>query len=895
MLFGITKNILTRIQIRTIINKRFNMVLKQVYDDTNFTEIRLPTTCKPSCYSVTLEPDLKAFTFKGQVGIDVEVTQSLDQIVLNAAALNFRSASYVASGETFEVSQVISSDQTETAVLKFDKPLKAGTGKLNIAFDGTLNDKMKGFYRSKYVTTEGEERYAAVTQFEPTDARRAFPCWDEPAAKAKFDITLVVDVDRVALSNMNVIEEKTNDDGKKVVKFATTPIMSTYLVACVVGEFDHVEGVCKNRPVKVFTQLAKKELGQFALDVAIKSILYYEQYFEVPYPLPKMDLIAIPDFSAGAMENWGLVTYRETCLLVDPKNTSTQAKQYIALVVAHEIAHQWFGNLVTMEWWTHLWLNEGFASFMEFLCVDHVFPEYDIWTQFVTDSYSKALELDALHNSHPIEVPVNHPSEIDAIFDDISYNKGASVIRMLHNYISDECFRSGMKAYLTKFAYSNASTEDLWEALEAASSKPVSKVMSQWTKQKGFPWLSVTCKTEGTSTVVKVNQNKFASDGKITPEESNLTWMIPLAVTTGASPSETAKEILLEKASDEIKLEDVDDNWVKFNPGTIGLYRTAYPEEMMTKLRPAISKKTLPPLDRFGIQSDFFALCQAGNVSTVELLKLLNAFSGENNYTVWSSIDNCLSRLNILFSHTDYQELFHSYGRKLYNEIFQKLTWTPPQNESHTDALTRALVIGRLVSFGDQAVIAKAKKLFADHLSKTSLIPADLRSAVYRAVAAYGDDEMFESIFKIYRESDLHEEKNRAARALGYSKDKARIKRVIDFAMSNEVRDQDKVFVIISVAMTTEGRDAAWDLFRTRTNDLKERYSGGWLMLRLIKYSTENFASEEKALEVLKFFTDNQFPGADRTVQQSVETIRLNADWLKRDSSTTKSYLSSSS
>lgn len=332
-------------------------------------------------------------------------------------------------------------DKREIVDLNFASAISVGPGVLELTFDGVLSDKMKGFYRSKYQAPDGQERYAAVTQFEPTDARRCFPCWDEPALKATFDMTLIVPKDRVALSNTNEVSNKAdpNDSNLKVVKFATTPIMSTYLVAIVVGEFEFIEGkTSEGLQVRVFTPVGKTEQGVFALDVATKAVPFYSGYFGIPYPLPKLDLIAIADFSAGAMENWGLVTYRESCLLVDPQNTSSLRKQWIGLVVAHEIAHMWFGNLVTMEWWTDLWLNEGFATFMEFLCIDNLFPEYNIWTQFVTDTYTPALALDALHNSHPIEVPVGNPSEIDEIFDEISYHKGASVIRMLHRYISNE-------------------------------------------------------------------------------------------------------------------------------------------------------------------------------------------------------------------------------------------------------------------------------------------------------------------------------------------------------------------------------------------------------------------------------------------------------------------------
>lgn len=299
---------------------------------------------------------------------------------------------------------------------------------------------MKGFYRTKYSSPEGEVRYGASTHFEATNARRAFPCWDEPALKATFDITLIVPKDRVGLSNSKEISKNSDpvSPSLNIIKFATTPLMSTYLVAFTVGEYDYLENKTDELTIRVYTPVGKANQGEFALNVARKSVSFYATYFGIPYPLQKMDLIAIADFGIGAMENWGLITFRETCLLVDSQNSSAVRKQWTGLTIAHEIAHMWFGNLVTMDWWTDLWLKEGFASFMEFLSIDHLFPEFDIWTQFVTDTYSPALSSDALHNSHPIEVPVGNPSEIDEIFDDISYDKGASIIRMLHHYIKNE-------------------------------------------------------------------------------------------------------------------------------------------------------------------------------------------------------------------------------------------------------------------------------------------------------------------------------------------------------------------------------------------------------------------------------------------------------------------------
>ncbi|XP_022253122.1 puromycin-sensitive aminopeptidase-like [Limulus polyphemus] len=674
---------------------------------------RLPTSVLPIHYNINFKPDLQKLVFEGHETIKIEVKNETSVVVLNVLELQVKLARFTREGGLEQnATNIKVSQDDERLILTFDQPLTVGKGELYLEFCGVLNEKMKGFYRSKYTTLEGEVRYAAVTQFEPTDARRAFPCWDEPALKATFDISLIAAKDLVTLSNMNIVSSKpvaTNPELKEV-QFATSPVMSTYLVAVVVGEFDYVEEQSGDGvQVRVYTPVGKQEQGRFALEVACKALPFYKQYFNIAYPLPKMDLIAISDFSAGAMENWGLVTYRETCLLVDPQNTSADRKQWIALVVGHELAHQWFGNLVTMEWWTHLWLNEGFASFIEFLCVNHLFPEYEIWTQFVTDVYTRALELDALHNSHPIEVPVGHPSEIDEIFDDISYNKGASVIRMLHRFLGDEVFSKGMNTYLTRHMYKNAQTEDLWQALEDASQKPVAAIMSSWTKQKGFPVVSVSCRQDGKNKILSLTQEKFCADGNA--EGDNLRWLVPINITTAKSPEQIVKQVLLEAPSMEILIENVEPNeWVKH---------------------------------------------------------------------------------------------------------------------------------------------------------------------------------------QLYREADLHEEKDRISRALGAVQDEASIRRVLEFAISDEVRSQDTVFVIISAAMTKAGRELAWQFFKEKKDELQKRYEGGFLISRLVKYVTENFATEEKAQEIGEFFSKNPFPGTERTIQQSLETIRLNEKWLSRDADAIKTYLTS--
>ncbi|XP_078355734.1 puromycin-sensitive aminopeptidase-like, partial [Oculina patagonica] len=772
---------------------------------------RLPTSVLPKNYKLTLKPNLTEFTFTGEEVIDVEVKEETNTVTINCLDINVKSASFSVGEHNYPSSNIIHNKEEETVIVSFSLPLPLGRGLLSLNFTGELNDKLKGFYRCKYTGEDGNQKFCAVTHFEPTGARRAFPCWDEPTIRATFDITLVVPKDRVALSNMNLTEEKdyTDDTSLKVVKFARTPIMSTYLVAFVVGEFDYVEGKDSDGvTIRVYTAKGKAIQGKFALEVAKKCLPFYKEYFGIGYLLPKLDLIAIQDFVIGAMENWGLVTYRETCLLIDPKDSSAAAKQYVALVVGHELAHMWFGNLVTVEWWTHLWLKEGFASWIEYLLVDHCFPEFDVWTQFVSTDFASALKLDALCNSHPIEVPVGHPGEIEEIFDTISYNKGASIIRMLHQYVGDQDFRKGLNHYLKKFEYSAASTDDLWASLSHASSKPVAAVMDTWTKQMGFPVLSVTAEQKGKSFQLTISQRKFSADGA-TKDSSQ--WKVPIAVCTSASPTQPVVETLLEKDSCTVVVNGVGkDQWIKVNPGQVGFYRVQYSSAMLELLLPAINDNSVPPRDRLGLQSDLFALAQAGLASTTEFLKLAEQFKNETNYTVWNDLTANLSNLAKLLQNTGFYPSFQTFCVKLYEQIASKVGWDPKDGEGHLDALLRGLVLGCMGRSGDQATIAEARKRFDAHCKGESTIPADLRSAVYSTVLKHGDDVTLDSMMKLFREADLDEEKVRIMRCMGAVLQPELIKKVLDFSMSSEVRSQDTVFVIAGVTGSLLGRELAW-------------------------------------------------------------------------------------
>ncbi|XP_021340205.1 puromycin-sensitive aminopeptidase-like [Mizuhopecten yessoensis] len=859
---------------------------------------RLPLDACPVNYSIRLQPNLKSFTFDGLEDIQLKVKKSLTSITLNCCDIDVKEASYQADGSADKIKGEISYTK-EDEIVKFSFPseIQPGNGTLSVSFDGELNDKMKGFYRSKYTSPDGEERIGAVTQFEATDARRAFPCWDEPAVKATFDVTLVVPNDRVALSNMPVKSESPlgGDTKWKVMTYERTPVMPTYLLAFVVGEYDFVEardadGVL----IRVYTPVGKKEQGQFALDVAVKTLPFYNKYFKIAYPLPKMDLIAIADFAAGAMENWGLVTYRETALLIDPTTSSAKTCQWVALVVGHELAHQWFGNLVTMEWWTHLWLNEGFASWIEYLCVDHCFPEFDIWTQFVNQDLGRALELDALHNSHPIEVAVGHPDEVDEIFDAISYSKGASVIRMLHDYIGDEDFRKGMNQYLTKFQYSNAFTEDLWDALGKASGKPVKDIMSTWTQQMGFPVIKVEEKQEGNSRILTLTQEKFCADGQL-PEGCTSKWLTPISICSSSSPGSPVKRILMEDKTTTVTLENVKPgDWVKLNGGTVGVYRVQYTPATLEAMIPAVRDRTISPRDRLGPQSDLFALARAGMVSSVDAFKVSSAFVNENNYTVWVDLSMNLGGQGMLLQYTDAEQAYKTFCLNLFKNVYQTIGWEAKEGESPLNAMLRDLVLSKMGRCGDSDVVAEANRRFEAHVSGTTLLSANLRSPVYITVLSNGNEETYNKMLQLYDAADMQEEKVRISRSLGCIKSPEIKKKVLKFAMSEKVRSQDTVFVIAGITGSVEGREIAWQFLQDNWAALHDRYKGGFLLSRLVKTTTENFVTEERAKDIEKFFEEHSAPAAERTIQQSCENIRLNAKWIQRDSVKVSEFLKNS-
>lgn len=574
----------------------------------------------------------------------LEVQEETDSISLNTLEIDIHSTTVSADGNEVTSSPKITYDEgTQITTASFDKSISPGAKiQLTQTFTGYLNDKMAGFYRSSYKDRDGSTKYLATTQMEPTDARRAFPCFDEPALKAQYTITLVTDKHHTCLSNMDPASEKEVDSKvtgrkRKAVKFNKTPLMSTYLLAFIIGELNCIETKNFRVPVRVFATPDKDiEHGRFSLDLAAKTLEFYEKTFDSPFPLPKMDMVAIPDFSAGAMENWGLITYRVVDVLYDEKTSGASTKQRVAEVVQHELAHQWFGNLVTMDFWDGLWLNEGFATWMSWYSCNKFYPEWHVWQSYVTDTLQGALSLDSLRSSHPIEVPVKRADEINQIFDAISYSKGSCVLRMISKYLGEQTFMEGIRRYLKKHAYGNTQTGDLWAALSDASGKPVEKVMDIWTKNVGYPVVSVTEDEQSNS--ISVKQNRFLRTGDVKPEEDKTLFPVFLGLRTKNGVDE---DLTLSEREHDYKVPDLD--FFKLNADHSGIYRTSYTPARLAKLGQAAKDGLLTVEDRAGMIADAGALASSGYQKTSGILSLLKNFDGETEFVVWAEL---LSRIS---------------------------------------------------------------------------------------------------------------------------------------------------------------------------------------------------------------------------------------------------------
>ncbi len=838
---------------------------------------KLPKSVRPTEYAIWIRPDIEKLTFAGHESIKLKVEQPTREIIFNALEIAISEARV--DDKALPSSSVKIDSAKELITIALPEELSAGEHTLALNFTGKINQFGRGLFYGKYQEQgTGEKKMFLGTQFEATDARRFFPCWDEPTFRATFQLTAVVLENWMAVSNMPIASEKQVEGGREV-SFKPTPSMASYLNVLCAGEFDAVESEVEGVKLRVITTKGKAESGRYALESTAKILRYYNEYFGVPYPLPKLDQIAIPGGFGGAMENWGGITYYETALLFDPKNSSAATKQRVFEVIAHEVAHQWFGDLVTMAWWDNLWLNEGFASWMGSKCTAHFNPQWEVWLQKsiprdpsrrIGIPKETAMEGDARATTHPIQQKVATEAEANSAFDDITYKKGQSFIRMLESFLGEEAFRDGIRRYMQAHKYSNSTTADLWDALSEASHQTVDKIAAGWTEQPGFPL--VTVKREANDTV-SLTQERFTVNFR---DESTALWKIPLTyLVEGASAPAT---LLLEEKT--ATLPDVPaDRALKLNVEGAGNYRVAYDEASWKLLMAALPGMNVP--DKVNLLSDAWAFVQAGRQPFSFYTALVNQLPPDTALALREQIITVFTFVDHLLTDTPERQEFRGYARRLLQPTLGAVTMQPKPGEPAAISMLRASLIETLALLGDTDVIKLCRQNFDAFVKDPGALAADLRAPTFAAVVRNGDNAVWEKVHELGLKTASTEEKQNYYDALAFSTDPGLIKKTLAIALGDELPTSRAIYLVAKVARESDRPDLAWDFAKTNAKTLLAKVDS--LEANTYVPSLFTFFSDTTRIDELKTFAQKKLsPESSKAVEIAADEVSFRADLRRR-------------
>ncbi|XP_069481325.1 aminopeptidase N-like [Ambystoma mexicanum] len=888
--------------------------------NNTWNQYRLPKTLLPTHYDVQLQPFLETnsqglYIFKGKSEVHFLCTEETNLILMHSKKLNYTGNFTLKKGDGSAyptIRRTWLEVTTQYLVVELKRYLVAGQSySFATEFTGELADDLAGFYRSEYMEG-GQKRIIATTQMQAPDARKAFPCFDEPAMKATFNITLIYKPQFVALSNMpNISTTTVQADGATwhVTTFEKTPRMSTYLLAFIVCDFDYVEDL-NTTQIRIWgrTKAIQENQGEYALNVTGPILKFFADYYRVPYPLPKSDQIALPDFNAGAMENWGLVTYRETALLYDPLISSIGNKERVATIIAHELAHQWFGNLVTVRWWNDLWLNEGFASYVEYLGADHAEPTWNITDLIVLNDVHKVMAVDALASSHPLtsrEEEVNTPAEISELFDSITYSKGASVIRMLSGFLTEPLFVEGLRAYLMAFSYDNTDYNDLWFHLQNAVNanktilpKTVKEIMDTWVLQMGFPVVKVDTGTGA------VTQQHFLLDPQSVvdrPSQFNYTWIVPM---TSMTTSSLNPQLWLDGPTaifPEFKV--TGSEWLLLNLDVVGYYRVNYDTANWNKLLSQLNSdpKVIPLINRAQIIDDAFNLARAKHIETTLALDTTRFLKNETEYMPWQAALNSLSYFTLMFDRSSVYGPMKNYLRKQVEPLFKHfkdltLNWTQLP-EGLTQQYNQVNAISAACSYGIEECGELASGLFKQWMANEAVNPItpNLRSTIYCNAIARGGEEEWDFAYRMFKNATVATEADKLRSAMACSKEPWILNRYLELTLKpDEIRKQDATSTINSIGSNVVGQSLAWDFIRANWAKIFNEYGGGSFSFSgLINSITRRFASEFELKQLEQFQKDNAdtgFGSGTRALEQALEKTKANIKWVHENSATVKTW-----
>jgi aminopeptidase N len=822
---------------------------------------RLPTTVVPSHYDLAFVVDLAHERFDGTETIHVDVKEPTATVVLNAMEIDFREVT-IGTGEGAQVATVALDDKAQTATLTVPKPLPKGASEIHARFSGTLNTKLRGFYISKT-----KLRSYAVTQFESTDARRAFPCFDEPSFKATFGVTLTIDRGDTAIANGKVLSDTPGPGPTKhTMKFSTTAKMSSYLVAMTVGDFKCVEGAADNVPIRICATPDKRDLTQIALESAQQVLWFYDSYYSIKYPFGKLDVVAVPDFAAGAMENTGAIFYRETDLLADSKSASVGTRKTIASILAHEMAHQWFGDLVTMQWWDDIWLNEGFATWMANKPLAAAHPDWNVDVD-EADENQTALALDSLTTTRPIHNDVSTPAQIDEAFDAIAYQKGAAVLRMLESSVGADTFRKGINAYLQAHAYGNATSEDFAKSIATSSGKPVERVLPTFVNQPGVPLLDVSLACDGNQTAVTLKQQRFVIDGG---RGENGRWQIPICVK--APGQTTASCEVMTEASHTMKLPGSCAPWVFANAGAHGYYRTAYPPDMLRAIAPRVATDLSAP-ERLVLLDDEWALVRAGRHTAADYLTLAAGYGREHISGVLAEVTRRFATIDEELTTDASKPKFVAFVRSLLRPLFDEIGFAGSASEPDERRSARAVLVGALGTYADDPdVVARSRAALDRALTGGPALEPTVAGAIVRAAAMHGDQKLFEALAAAGDRASSPEDQYRYLYALADFQQPALIQRGLDRSLTPQLRNQDTAIYLSRFLINPAARAPAWAFIKEHWAALEPKVMISLGDVNLTR-ALGAFCDAASRDDVKTFFAAHPLPGAARTLTQTVEQI----------------------
>ncbi len=825
---------------------------------------KLPKTVVPIHYALGLAPDLDKLTFAGSETVDIEVMEPTARFMLNAVDITIQSAAI--EGEA--ASEITLDAAAQTATLGFQRPIAAGRHQLRMSYTGRINRFGRGLFMVDYPTADGRKRMMS-SHLEPADARRIFPGWDEPAFKASFALTATVPQAFLAVSNMPVAREEPAGDGRKRVAFQVTPRMSSYLFVLAAGDLERITADAGGVTVGVVAARGKGQHGRYALDTAVDLLRYYNDYFGIAYPLPKLDLIAVPGGFGGAMENWGGITFFESRLLFDPATSAGDSRRAIFSIIAHEMAHQWFGDLVTMAWWDNIWLNEGFASWMQAKSAEVLHPDWQTWLNG-NGFRQAAMSEDARRTTHPIQQPIANETEAMTAFDSITYAKGQALIRMVENYLGEDTFRAGIRAYMRSHAYSNATTADLWGALEAASGKPVAAMAAAYTEQGGIPLVIAAANCVDGNQRITLRQDRFTVHD---PEAKPQRWQVPI-VRGGIGGTPAGETLLLDGAA-EIAAGRCGAP-MTLNLGDVGYYRVQYDDAMLAALTRSIDR--LAPADRANLVGDTWALVEAGRTAPAAFFDLVDRLIGDDNRAVTEQIVRALTRIDHLEWNRPERAALQVYGRAVLRPVFDRIGWDAAPSEPADHTLLRARLIGVLGTFGDDAIVAEARRRFALFVKDPASLSTDLRGTVTHLAGREADRATYDTLLALARKTTNTDERVRYYSAAASARDPELARATLAIALTDEVPASLVGSLISQVASQGEHRDLAWSFVKENLAALAVRQGPAFQNTFPANLMT-NFTDAAHAAELAGFAPAHATSGGRIVAARSYERIMTDADF----------------